>query len=141
MDTATALSPDWSTAMWTLIAIPLTCWVCAFLTRPRNPRLSHEVEDRVYARLLGRQHWLILVATLVTVGALLALVLALPGAGDGAPEARHPVACGVLVAGMTTCAVPEAGGGWIVLERGRDGTWRQVKSIPASLTAVPPVGD
>lgn len=41
--------------MWTLIALPVTCWVCTLLATPRRPHLGNEVEELVYARLLGRQ--------------------------------------------------------------------------------------
>jgi len=41
--------------MLTLIAIPLTCWLCAFVAIPRKPLPGNEVQELVYARLLGRQ--------------------------------------------------------------------------------------
>jgi hypothetical protein len=136
-----ALPRDGSIILWTLVAIPVTCWLCVLLAVPRRPGLGNEVEELVYTRLLGRQQRLVLVATLATVVTLLAAVLALPRDGDGALAAQRPVACGVLVAGLTTCAVKDAEGSWALLERGTDGTWRRVGSVPVPATGVPPVGD
>src|ERR1700730_10940044 len=65
-------------AMWTLIAVPLTCWLCVLLAFPRKPRVGNEVEGLVYARLLGRQQRLLLLALLVTALTFLIGVATLP---------------------------------------------------------------
>jgi hypothetical protein len=75
--------------MWTLIAIPATCWICALVALPRRPRLGVEVEELVYARLLGKHQRLVLLAILMTGVTLLALPTALPRHADtDLPTAR-----------------------------------------------------
>ncbi|MDQ6748939.1 MAG: hypothetical protein M3010_12650 [Candidatus Dormibacteraeota bacterium] len=46
--------------MATLIAVPLTCWLCVLIALPRRPLPGCEVQDLVYTWLLGRQRWLVL---------------------------------------------------------------------------------
>ncbi len=60
------------------MAIPLTCWVCALLARPRRPHIGNEVEEFVYARLLGRSQRVALLALVVTAVAFFTFVVALP---------------------------------------------------------------
>ena len=60
--------------MITLAAVALTCWVCSLIALPRKPLLNNEVQELVYARLLGRQHLVMLLALIVTAWALLMLV-------------------------------------------------------------------
>jgi hypothetical protein len=67
-----------SVAMWTLVAIPFTCWLCALVALPRRPRLGNEVEELVYTRLLGRQQRLVLLAVVASAAFLLVLLLGLP---------------------------------------------------------------
>jgi hypothetical protein len=62
-------------------AIPLTCWLATLIATPRRPRLGNEIEELVYARLMGRQERLRLLAIVVTGVAFLVLVLALPSHG------------------------------------------------------------
>ncbi len=64
--------------MLATVAIPLTCWLCVLIVTPHKPRSGNEVQELVYTRLLGRQHVLLCVATLVTVWALLVGVIAMP---------------------------------------------------------------
>jgi hypothetical protein len=62
------------------VAIPLTCWVCAFIATPRKPRVGNEVAELVYARLLSRQHRVVLLALIVTMVTFVAQVLEVPHA-------------------------------------------------------------
>jgi hypothetical protein len=64
--------------MLAYVALPLTCWLAALIAMPRKPRLGNEIEELVYARLLGRQEHLRLLAIVVTGVAFFGLVLALP---------------------------------------------------------------
>jgi hypothetical protein len=64
--------------MLILAAISVTCWLCALVASPRKPLPGNEVEELVYARLLGRQHRLALLALVVTIVAFVAVVIALP---------------------------------------------------------------
>lgn len=73
--------------MLAYVAIPLTCWLAALIAAPRTPRIGNEVEELVYARLLGRQEHLRLLAIVATGVAFFWLVLALPS--HGADDAGH----------------------------------------------------
>ena len=64
--------------MFAYTAIPLTCWLCALLALPRRPRPGNEIAELVYARLLGRQQRLLLLAVVVTAMTFLAIVVHLP---------------------------------------------------------------
>jgi hypothetical protein len=64
--------------MWNLVAIPATCWLCVLLAHPRRPLPDHEVQELVYARLLGRYQRLVLVALIVTGVGVFALLTTLP---------------------------------------------------------------
>ncbi len=66
--------------MFTVVAIPLTCWICALLAIPRRARFGNEIEELVYSRLLGGQHRITLLALLVTAVAFVAFVIAIPPA-------------------------------------------------------------
>jgi hypothetical protein len=61
--------------MLTLIAVPLTCWLCALLAIPRRPLPGNETQELVYGRLLGRQQHLTLLAFLLTIVAAFAIAL------------------------------------------------------------------
>jgi hypothetical protein len=65
--------------MLALIAIPVTCWLCALLAIPRRPCPHHEMQEFVYRRLIGQQQTLVgcaLAATVVV--ALVHLLAAIP---------------------------------------------------------------
>ena len=118
--------------MWSLIAIALTCWVCTIVAAPRRPLSGNEVEELVYARLLGRQHRLLLLALLVTVVAILAYVVTLPqqiNADQQAPPARR--ACTQPSVGFPTCYEQQANGTWARQEMQSDGTWLTVATVTA----------
>jgi hypothetical protein len=65
--------------MHTLIAIAVTCWLSALVAIPRKPRPGNEVAELVYARLLGRQQRLVLLAILASALAFAIFVVHLPG--------------------------------------------------------------
>jgi hypothetical protein len=64
--------------MWTFVVIPATCWLCVLLAHPRRPLPDHEVEELVYARLLGRYQRLILVALIATGVGVFGLLTTVP---------------------------------------------------------------
>lgn len=64
--------------MGTLIAVSFTCWLCMIVAAPRKPQLGNEVEELVYAQLIGRQHRLALLAICITAALFFAAVIALP---------------------------------------------------------------
>jgi hypothetical protein len=64
--------------MVALMAIPITCWLCALIARPGKPLVGNEVQELVYGRLFGRQQRLVLLALVVTGVMLLSLVITLP---------------------------------------------------------------
>ena len=72
--------------MLTLVAIPLALWFAALVATPRRPLPGNAVEELVYARLLGRQQRLVLLATLVSGLALLLAIALLPQRVD--PDLR-----------------------------------------------------
>jgi hypothetical protein len=124
--------------MWNLIAIPLTCWLCAFVALPRKPRLGNEVEELVYARLLGRHHLLVLLALLATVVLALAVVVTLPRHADADPQAGRPQrVCTQPSVGFPTCYERQADGTWTRQEMQSDGTWLAIATVAAPDVAVP----
>jgi hypothetical protein len=75
--------------MWSLIAIPLTCWLCALVALPRRPLPDNAVQELIYGRLLGRQQRLVLLALVATIVMLLALLATVPRhAGSDLPTDR-----------------------------------------------------
>ncbi len=110
--------------MYLIAAIPLTCWLCALIAIPRSPRVGNEVEELVYARLLGRQQWLVLLASVLTGAALLAIILALPGhaASDPGRVAEVGQVCTDRPANAPTCYTRQPYGGWRVQQLHADGT-------------------
>lgn len=119
--------------MVTLAAVALTCWVCSLIALPRKPLPNNEVQELVYTRLLGRQHVLMLLALIVTAGALLALV-AIAGPSHSDPDfntVRHPNgACLPSAYDPTACVAPQPGTR-VVRELQDDGKWAVVATFPA----------
>jgi hypothetical protein len=128
-----ALSADRSMAMWSLLAIPATCWLCVLVALPRKPRLGNGVEELVYARLLGRQHLLILLALLVTALLPLTLLLLLPSRGDSSFAAQRRLSryCNAVAVGLPRCYRLQDDGTWQEAERQADGGWGVVGIVPA----------
>src|SRR5262245_9264455 len=124
--------------MVTLALVSLTCWACAVVAHPRKPLLGHEVEELVYARLLGRQQRLILLALLVT--GVLALVFAVtrPNVADADLQGgRAQRACTQPSVGFPTCYEKQANGTWVQEELQSDGTWLAVSTVTATEGLVP----
>lgn len=109
--------------MYLIAAIPLTCWLCALIAIPRSPRVGNEVAELVYARLLGRQQWLVLLASVLTGAALLAIILALPShaASDPGGVAEVGQVCIDRPANALICYTRQPGG-WRVQQLHADGT-------------------
>lgn len=96
--------------MLTLAAIPLTCWLCALIALPRKPLPDNEVQELVYARLLGRQRTLMLFALLVTLGGLLVLLATVrPSHVDADLDTvrRANVACIQVAYNLAPCGTPQ----------------------------------
>ena len=118
--------------MVTLAAVALTCWLCSLIALPRKPLPNNEVQELVYARLLGRQHLLMLLALVVTAGAVLMLVaVARPGRTDATFQTlRHPdVACVQTTYDAAPCATAQSGIR-IVREIQDDGRSAIVATVP-----------
>src|SRR5690242_12795065 len=102
-------------AVLALALIPLTCWLCALVAIPRRPLPGNEVQELVYARLLGRQQRLVLLALVVSLVVGFSFVVRLPGiALMDAPAATHLDAIGgsVVCEGEGTyqvCSAPQIG--------------------------------
>lgn len=98
--------------MVTLTAVALTCWLCSLIALPRKPLPNNEVQELVYARLLGRQHLLMLLALVATAGALLTLIaLARPSRidSDFSAARRLNPPCVQSAYDPTACATPQPG--------------------------------
>lgn len=96
-------------------AIPLTCWLCALIAIPRRPRRGNEVEELVYARLLGRHELLRLLAIVATGAAFVALILTLPShvtRDTGYSLASHYY-CTQAEADVLRCYTLQPDGRWI----------------------------
>lgn len=113
--------------MFAYAAIPATCWLAVFIATPRKPRLGNEIEELVYARLLGRQHLLRLFALIVTGAMFLALVVTLPSRVD--PTLRSHRVCADSPSGKSTCYSPQSDGTWTQEELENDGAWRVVAIV------------
>ena len=106
----------------------VTVWIAAFITMPHKPRLSNEVEELVYARLLGRQHRVLFLAIIVTALGLFALVLSMPAslAAGGKSAAPRQQMCFNTGGSAPICHTPQPGGERLEEELQKDGTWRVV---------------
>jgi hypothetical protein len=101
-------------------------WLAAFVAMPGKPLPHNEVQELVYGRLLGRQHRVIALATIVTAIGFFTLVLSMasnsPARSDGAPSQRQICFDGVV---LPICYTPQPGGTWAEEEL-EDGTWHMV---------------
>lgn len=112
--------------MFTVVAIPLTCWICALLAIPRRARFGNEIEELVYSRLLGRQHRIALLALLATAVAFVAFVIAIPPAMQPGRD---------TVSGASrVCADADSISAFrpICYDRGPGGTWVPDPMAPVS---------
>ena len=119
-------------------AIPLACWLYALIAIPRRPRFGNEVEELVYARLMGQQR-LILVAVVVSAAAFLMLVLSMPLRVDadlrGERAARWR--CDAAAEAVAFCAERSAGGMWLTKQRLADQSWQVIGVAPVPPPFVP----
>lgn len=115
-------------------------WLAAFVVMPRKPLPHNEVQELVYARLLGRQHRAILLAIIVTALGFFVLVLSMPSSPaarpSGASSRRQVCFDGSAI--LPTCYTPQPGGMWIQEELQASGTWRVVG---VSFSAPQPPGE
>src|SRR5262249_26043159 len=111
--------------MFTYVAIPLTCWLCALLALPRKPLPGNQVQELIYSRLLGRQSRLVLLALVLTAGALLAGIATLPARADPdlAVARRVRAYCDLTAAHRSVCDYLQADGSWLEARRQSDGSW------------------
>jgi|SRR5690349_8012222 hypothetical protein len=124
--------------MFAYAAIPLTCWLAVFIATPRRPLPGNEIEELVYARLLGRQQRLRLLALVATALLFLVFVLTLPQRVD--PDLRDVRAAGRICnypsVGFPTCYRLQPGGMW-AQEELVDGAWVVVGTV----ATLPPIND
>lgn len=108
-----------------LIASAATGWLMALLAIPRRPRRDNEVEELVYARLLGRQQRLLLLAFALTAATLVGGIATLPRRIDpdlrSVREARQT--CTSPPVGGPICLELQPGGAWARVQAQRDGSW------------------
>lgn len=129
--------------MFTIAAIPITCWLCALIALPRRPLPDNEVQEIVYSRLLGRQRLLALFALLVTGTMFLAFVSGLPQRID--PDLREIRNQEQLCSGagaiyeQPVCWKLQPGGIWALEIYEFDGRWRIIDTPPAP--AIGPAND
>lgn len=123
--------------MQALIAVTLTCWLCALIAQPRRPLHGGEVAELVYARLLGRQQRIALLASVVTLALTFALLVAHTPHPLSPPSDLHardrmvstdreailPTCDG------DTCYELQPGGAWLVVRKQGDGTWRGMATV------------
>lgn len=116
----------------------VSLWLAAFVAMPRAPLPNNDVQELVYARLLGRQHRAFLLAIIVTALGFFALVLSMPSLPaahpNGAPSRRQICFDDT----PPTCYTPQPGGAWLQEELQAGGTWRVVG---VSLSAPHPPGE
>jgi hypothetical protein len=114
-----------------LVAVALTCWLCAVLALPRKPRRNDELQELVYARLLGRQQTLMLVALVATALAFMVFVAGLPQRTgtdeEGAPVRQRLCSDSPLL--PSTCYTRLSDGQWTEEQLQADGSWRIVDIV------------
>lgn len=129
--------------MTTLVSVPLVCWLCALVARPRKPLPGNQVQELVYSRLLGRHQWLMLLAIVLTAAAFLVFVLTLSRGADLTLRAvRDPQrVCLHGSASLPTCFQSQPDGTWAEETLQQDGAWLVVATMTASPSLSDPVND
>lgn len=126
-----------------LIASAVTGWLTALLAIPRSPRVGNEVEELVYARLLGRQQRLLLLAFALTAATLVGGIATLPRHIDpdlrSVREARQT--CTYPPEGGPICLVLQPGGSWARAQAERDGSWWVVPTVTGPALPTSPYDD
>ncbi len=130
---------------------PLICWLAVFVARPRTPLPGGEIQERIYARLLGRQQVLIVLATVATAIMVLAHIISLPQDDDADLRAIREARTACLTAqfkasdaldfgGIMTapkCYELSAGGVWLVKKQRPDGSWIIIGTVTATPWQMP----
>lgn len=101
-------------------------WLAAFIAMPGKPLPHNEVQELVYARLLGRQHRALLLAIIMTAVGFFTLVLSMPSSPAARPNSipsRQQVCFDGSVM-PPTCYTPQPEGAWVAEELQTNGTWR-----------------
>jgi hypothetical protein len=132
--------------MVALTAIPITCWLCAWLARPGKPLIGNDIQEFVYGRLLGRQQRLTFLALIVTGMMLVALVVMLPQHIDTdlqsvrgahtecvAQLGRDETDSGRDVTAPVHCYELHAGGVWVVAEYRRGSNGQAIATVTAPI--------
>jgi hypothetical protein len=123
-------------------AISVTCWLCVLVAVPHRPLPGNEVQELVYARLLGRQQRLILLAFIASVAACFAVLARLPGVA--LPDSDGSVT-GIGSSAQVVCRKTPEGedcyrsrpdGSWNVVRWRADGS--QVSEGFEDIVAAPP---
>ncbi len=116
----------------------LTLWACVLLTMPSRPLLNNEVEETVYARLLGRQHRLVFLALLLTgIFGIAVLAHSPPRIDPDLRDLRSAArVCDYPSVGFPTCYRMQPNGTW-AQEAFQDGQWVVVGTVVSH----PPVFD
>jgi hypothetical protein len=127
----------------TFIAIPLTCWVCTLVAAPRRPLPGNEVEELVYARLLGRQQRLLLLTLVITGIALVSALATVPQHIDPDLHALRDArgTCTYPSSGGPICPVLQPGGAWTQTQEQPDGSWRDVPTVTGPVFVTNPYDD
>jgi hypothetical protein len=101
--------------MFAFAAIPLTCWLCVWFVKPGRSIAGSEIQELVYARLLGRQHLLRYLAIVATAGALFAAVFAMPSHAMPAPGVDQTALryCTPTEADIPHCYTLQPNGNWV----------------------------
>jgi hypothetical protein len=130
--------------MATYIAVAITGWLCVLVATPRKPLPHNEVQELVYARLLGRHQRLTMLVVGMTIVMAIGLVIGhapvgLPRTNDvsGSPAVTDahqlavvPTCTGLDDSGeVPTCYTPQAGGTWLVEQKDWEGTWQPVGMV------------
>ena len=106
----------------TFIAVALTCWLCALVASPHKPLPGNEVQELVYARLLGRRERVMLLAIAMTIIAFASIVMTLPqrAGAEAGRLSRSGMSCAQLLEELDPCVTVRPGTR-AVWERGDDG--------------------
>jgi hypothetical protein len=120
-------------------ALVATCWLMVLVARPRQPLPGNEVQELVYARLLGRHQRLIVIAVVASAVAFLVLVLSLPQRVHADLQEQRVARwrCDAVAERAVFCAERSAGGMWLTKQRLEDGTWQVIGVGPVPPPFVP----
>lgn len=102
-----------------------TLWIAAFVAAPHKPLPHNEVQELVYARLLGRQQRIVLLASIVTAIAFFVLIAGMPNRANTlmntAPRTQQR--CNDQPASQPICYTLQPSGIWVAEQLQPDGTW------------------